>query len=115
MTKKQVEHEEYLKQSLWDGLVWTNGNSRTSVQDLNACQACNGRGRRAGKIKTCPGCEGSGQRTERKQMGSMIQRFQVLCSDYNGEGELPKAGSRCTLRNGTDKQPPPRVPRPIQW
>lgn len=41
-----------------------------------------------------------GMKTMMRQMGPMIQRFQTVCSDCNGEGEMIKDKDRCKTCHG---------------
>ncbi|KAI5297886.1 hypothetical protein KEM56_004462 [Ascosphaera pollenicola] len=43
---------------------------------------------------------GSGTRMMMRQMGPMIQRFQTVCNDCNGEGEMIKDRDRCKKCQG---------------
>ena len=38
-------------------------------------------------VKKCIGCDGRGVKTMLRQMGPMMQRFQIVCPDCGGEGE----------------------------
>ncbi|PGH19193.1 chaperone DnaJ [Polytolypa hystricis UAMH7299] len=69
--------------------------SKLALQKSVICPGCDGRGGKEGAVKTCTGCSGSGMRTMMRQMGPMIQRFQTVCQDCNGEGEMMKERDRC--------------------
>jgi DnaJ family protein A protein 2 len=51
-------------------------------------------------VKKCSGCNGAGMKTMMRQMGPMIQRFQVVCPDCNGEGEIIRDKDRCKHCHG---------------
>ena len=51
-------------------------------------------------MRQCPGCGGSGMKTMMRQMGPMIQRFQTVCPDCQGEGEMIRDKDRCKRCNG---------------
>ncbi|KXX75894.1 Mitochondrial protein import protein mas5 [Madurella mycetomatis] len=69
--------------------------SKLALQRSIICPKCEGRGGKEGAVRKCPGCDGHGMKTMMRQMGPMIQRFQTVCSDCNGEGELVKEKDRC--------------------
>lgn len=69
--------------------------SKLALQRSIICPKCDGAGGKAGAVKTCPGCDGHGMKTMMRQMGPMIQRFQTVCPECNGEGEIIKDKDRC--------------------
>lgn len=69
--------------------------SKLALQKSVICPQCDGRGGKEGAVKTCGPCNGSGMRTMMRQMGPMIQRFQTVCQDCNGEGETIRERDRC--------------------
>lgn len=69
--------------------------SKLALQKSIICPACDGRGGKEGAVKTCSGCNGAGMKTMMRQMGPMIQRFQTVCPDCNGEGETIRDRDRC--------------------
>jgi DnaJ homolog subfamily A member 2 len=82
-----------LKVSLED--LYKGKVSKLALQKTVLCHKCDGKGGKAGSIKTCKGCNGTGQKIVMRQMGPMIQRFQALCPDCNGEGETIPAKDKC--------------------
>ncbi|OGE51736.1 hypothetical protein PENARI_c012G11720 [Penicillium arizonense] len=74
--------------------------SKLALQKSVICGGCDGRGGKEGAVKECTGCNGSGMKTMMRQMGPMIQRFQTVCPDCNGEGEIVKDKDRCKKCNG---------------
>jgi len=74
--------------------------SKLALQKTVLCHKCKGKGGKEGSIKTCKGCNGTGQKIVMRQMGPMIQRFQALCPDCNGEGEIIPAKDKCKECNG---------------
>jgi DnaJ family protein A protein 2 len=74
--------------------------SKLALQKSVICGGCDGRGGKEGAVKDCTGCNGSGMKTMMRQMGPMIQRFQTVCPDCNGEGEIVKDKDRCKKCNG---------------
>lgn len=69
--------------------------SKLALQKSVICPACDGRGGKEGAVKTCSGCNGAGMKTMMRQMGPMIQRFQTVCPDCQGEGEIVRDKDRC--------------------
>lgn len=69
--------------------------SKLALQKNVLCSKCNGLGGKEGAVKKCNGCGGSGTKTMMRQMGPMIQRFQTVCTDCGGEGEIIKEKDRC--------------------
>lgn len=74
--------------------------SKLALQKSVICSACDGRGGKEGAVKTCHGCNGTGAKTMMRQMGPMIQRFQTVCPDCGGEGELIRDRDRCKKCSG---------------
>lgn len=69
--------------------------SKLALQRSIICPKCEGRGGKEGAVRKCTTCDGHGMKTMMRQMGPMIQRFQTVCPDCNGEGELVKEKDRC--------------------
>ncbi|KEF55055.1 DnaJ like subfamily A member 2 [Exophiala aquamarina CBS 119918] len=69
--------------------------SKLALQKSVICSACEGRGGKEGAVKTCAGCNGAGMKTMMRQMGPMIQRFQTICPDCQGEGENIRDRDKC--------------------
>lgn len=69
--------------------------SKLALQKSIICPGCEGRGGKEGAVKTCSGCNGVGMKTMMRQMGPMIQRFQTVCPDCQGEGETIRERDRC--------------------
>lgn len=74
--------------------------SKLALQKSVICSGCEGRGGKEGAVKSCTGCSGSGMKTMMRQMGPMIQRFQTVCPDCNGEGEMIRDKDRCKKCSG---------------
>ncbi|KAL4967465.1 type I HSP40 co-chaperone YDJ1 [Aspergillus stella-maris] len=74
--------------------------SKLALQKSVICSTCDGRGGKEGAVKSCSGCNGSGMKTMMRQMGPMIQRFQTVCPDCNGEGETIRDKDRCRNCHG---------------
>ncbi|GAB7363553.1 hypothetical protein MBLNU230_g3820t1 [Neophaeotheca triangularis] len=73
--------------------------SKLALQKSVICSKCEGRGGKEGAVKTCAGCQGQGMKTMMRQMGPMIQRFQTVCPDCNGEGESVREKDKCKQCN----------------
>ncbi|KAF4976350.1 hypothetical protein FZEAL_6970 [Fusarium zealandicum] len=80
--------------------VYRGKISKLALQRSIICPKCEGIGGKDGAVKRCPGCDGHGMKTMMRQMGPMIQRFQTVCPDCNGEGEIIKEKDRCKQCNG---------------
>lgn len=87
-----------MKVSLED--IYKGKTSKLALQKSVICNKCDGRGGKEGAVKKCAGCEGSGMKTMMRQMGPMIQRFNTVCPDCNGEGEMIRDKDRCKQCNG---------------
>jgi DnaJ family protein A protein 2 len=74
--------------------------SKLALQKSIICNKCDGRGGKEGAVKTCTGCNGAGMKMMMRQMGPMIQRFQTVCPDCNGEGEIVREKDKCKQCNG---------------
>lgn len=74
--------------------------SKLALQKSVICSKCEGRGGKEGAVKRCAGCDGVGMKTMMRQMGPMIQRFQTVCPDCNGEGETIRDKDRCKACSG---------------
>lgn len=73
--------------------------SKLALQKSVICSGCDGRGGKEGAVKTCSTCNGTGMKTMMRQMGPMIQRFQSVCNDCSGEGEMIRERDRCKRCN----------------
>lgn len=80
--------------------VYKGKVSKLALQKSVICSKCDGRGGKEGAVKTCTGCNGVGMKTMMRQMGPMIQRFQTVCPDCNGEGESIREKDKCKQCNG---------------
>ncbi|SCV05442.1 LANO_0H07580g1_1 [Lachancea nothofagi CBS 11611] len=76
---------------------------RTAKLALNKqilCRTCEGRGGKEGAVKKCVSCNGLGMKFVTRQMGPMIQRFQVECDACQATGTIIDAKDRCKTCNG---------------
>jgi len=74
--------------------------SKLALQKSVLCSKCDGRGGKEGAVKKCSGCGGAGMKTMMRHMGPMIQRFQTICPDCSGEGEIIRDKDRCKQCHG---------------
>jgi len=74
--------------------------SKLALQKSVICSKCDGRGGKEGAVRKCAGCDGHGMKTMMRQMGPMIQRFQTVCPDCNGEGEIIRDRDKCKQCDG---------------
>lgn len=68
------------------------GRSCTYLENFNTPSAGTKSGKPAPK---CDGCDGRGIKIVTKQMGSMLQQYQVYCPTCKGTGEAVKADDKC--------------------
>jgi DnaJ family protein A protein 2 len=80
--------------------VYRGKVSKLALQRSIICPKCDGLGGKEGAVRKCAGCDGHGVKHMMRQMGPMIQRFQTVCPDCNGEGELIKDKDRCKQCSG---------------
>jgi DnaJ family protein A protein 2 len=80
--------------------VYRGKVSKLALQKSVICPKCTGLGGKDGAVKKCAGCDGRGMKHMMRQMGPMIQRFQTVCPDCNGEGEIIKDKDRCKQCSG---------------
>ena len=80
--------------------IYNGKTSKLALQKSVICPGCEGRGGKAGAVKPCAGCGGSGMKTMMRQMGPMIQRFQTVCPDCQGEGEIIRDKDKCRQCKG---------------
>lgn len=76
---------------------------RTAKLALNRsilCATCTGTGSKDGKLKKCTSCNGMGMKFVTKQMGPMIQRFQTVCDQCQGQGDIISPDDRCPTCKG---------------
>ncbi|AEO53973.1 hypothetical protein MYCTH_2088290 [Thermothelomyces thermophilus ATCC 42464] len=88
---KTIHHVHHV--SLED--IYRGKVSKLALQRSIICPKCEGRGGKEGAVRKCSGCDGHGMKTMMRQMGPMIQRFQTVCPDCNGEGEIVRDKDRC--------------------
>ncbi|KAI9845821.1 MAG: Type I HSP40 co-chaperone [Sclerophora amabilis] len=80
--------------------IYNGKVSKLALQKSVICSKCEGRGGKDGAVRKCSGCDGQGMKTMMRQMGPMIQRFQTVCPDCQGEGEIIRDKDRCKQCNG---------------
>ncbi|RKP11599.1 DnaJ domain-containing protein, partial [Piptocephalis cylindrospora] len=88
---KDVGHG--LKVTLED--LYKGKTSKLALQRNIICKKCDGKGGKAGAVKSCSTCNGQGVRLTIRQMGPMIQQVQQTCPDCRGEGEIINQKDRC--------------------
>ncbi|KAK6338427.1 Type I HSP40 co-chaperone [Orbilia blumenaviensis] len=80
--------------------LYKGKTSKLALQKTVVCTKCNGIGGKEGSVTKCKGCNGMGMKTMMRQMGPMIQRFQTVCPDCNGEKEIIKEKDKCKACQG---------------
>lgn len=97
---RPIKHQH--KVSLED--MYRGKVSKLALQKSVLCHTCHGRGGKEGAVKTCSSCDGQGVKMMMRQMGPMIQRFQTVCPECNGEGEMIRDKDRCKTCHGKKTQ-----------
>ncbi|KAL9060443.1 MAG: hypothetical protein Q9162_000616 [Coniocarpon cinnabarinum] len=80
--------------------MYRGKTSKLALQKSVICSTCRGRGGKEGAVRTCSSCDGQGVKMMMRQMGPMIQRFQTVCPECNGEGEMIRDRDRCKTCKG---------------
>lgn len=83
--------------------LYTGKTTKISVNRHIICDHCQGSGAKSGfSPEKCKGCKGKGFKSLMKEIGpGMIQQFQTLCPDCQGQGSTIKSEDRCHSCNGT--------------
>jgi len=82
-----------LKVSLED--IYKGKTSKLALQKMVICKKCDGKGGKAGAVKTCNNCNGTGVKVTIRQFGPMVQQLQQNCQQCNGEGEMIDEKHKC--------------------
>ncbi|XVF22812.1 hypothetical protein REPUB_Repub12eG0203200 [Reevesia pubescens] len=79
-----------------------NGTTKKLSLSRNAlCSKCKGKGSKSGASSTCYGCQGTGMKITRRQIGlGMIQQMQHVCPECRGSGEVISDRDRCPQCKG---------------
>jgi DnaJ family protein A protein 2 len=79
-----------------------NGNKRfLQISRYRVCTTCKGSGsKNPGADTKCPGCNGKGTKTIKRQIPMGIIQQTIQCNDCNGEGTTVKEKDRCTECKG---------------
>ncbi|CDK27819.1 unnamed protein product [Kuraishia capsulata CBS 1993] len=80
--------------------LYKGRDAKLALRKTVLCKSCEGRGGKAGSVKKCTGCGGSGTKFITRQMGPVIQRMQAVCDECNGSGDIIPPKDRCTVCNG---------------
>ncbi|SCU88414.1 LADA_0E10000g1_1 [Lachancea dasiensis] len=92
---KDIKHE--MSASLEE--LYKGRTAKLALNKQVLCKTCEGRGGKAGSVKKCVGCNGQGMKFITRQMGPMIQRFQVECDACSGTGTIIDPKDRCKTCN----------------
>ncbi|XP_027334189.1 dnaJ protein homolog 2-like isoform X1 [Abrus precatorius] len=88
-----------LKVSLED--VYNGTTKKLSLSRNILCQKCKGKGSKSGTAGNCFGCQGTGMKITRRQIGlGMIQQMQHVCPECRGTGEVISERDRCPQCKG---------------
>lgn len=75
-------------------------SSKLALTRKILCKSCDGKGGPKDAVKKCSSCGGHGIKLVTKQMGPMIQRFQVTCDVCSGKGEIINPSKACKTCKG---------------
>ena len=64
------------------------------------CSKCEGKGGKAGAVRSCGSCNGRGIKITLRQMGPMLQQIQQPCNECDGTGEVINQKDRCKQCSG---------------
>ncbi|XP_014516725.1 dnaJ protein homolog 1 [Vigna radiata var. radiata] len=88
-----------LKVSLED--VYNGATKKLSLSRNVLCPKCKGKGSKSGATSRCFGCQGTGMKVTRRQIGlGMIQQMQHVCPDCRGSGEVISERDKCSQCKG---------------
>ncbi|XP_004510114.1 dnaJ protein homolog 2-like [Cicer arietinum] len=88
-----------LKVSLED--VYNGTTKKLSLSRNVLCPKCKGKGSKSGTAGRCFGCQGTGMKITRRQIGlGMIQQMQHVCPECKGTGEVISERDRCPQCKG---------------
>ncbi|XP_061341924.1 chaperone protein dnaJ A6-like isoform X2 [Gastrolobium bilobum] len=88
-----------LKVSLED--VYNGTTKKLSLSRNVLCSKCKGKGSKSGTAGRCFGCQGTGMKITRRQIGmGMIQQMQHVCPECRGTGEVISERDRCPQCKG---------------
>ena len=88
-----------LKVSLED--VFNGTTKKLSLSRNALCSKCKGKGSKSGTAGRCFGCQGTGMKITRRQIGlGMIQQMQHVCPECKGTGEVISERDRCPQCKG---------------
>ncbi|MBW0522004.1 hypothetical protein O181_061719 [Austropuccinia psidii MF-1] len=93
---KDLQHR--IKVSLEE--LYVGKTTKIALQKHVICSKCEGRGGKAGAVKSCASCKGSGIKVAYRQMGPMVQQIQQTCSDCSGVGESINPKDQCKICEG---------------
>ncbi|XP_054781039.1 chaperone protein dnaJ A6-like [Prosopis cineraria] len=95
--RRQKHGEEVvhtLKVSLED--LYNGTTKKLSLSRNVLCAKCKGKGTKSGTAGRCYGCQGTGMKVTRRQIGlGMIQQMQHVCPDCRGTGEVISERDKC--------------------
>lgn len=81
--------------------VYNGTTKKLSLSRNVLCKKCKGKGSKSGSSGRCYGCQGSGMKVTRRQIGpGMIQQMQHVCPECRGSGEVINERDRCQQCKG---------------
>ncbi|KAI8449077.1 hypothetical protein BY996DRAFT_211690 [Phakopsora pachyrhizi] len=80
--------------------LYVGKTTKIALQKNVICSKCEGRGGKAGAVKSCSTCKGTGVKVVIRQFGPMVQQLQQTCTDCQGAGEIMNPKDRCKTCSG---------------
>ncbi|KAF9514874.1 hypothetical protein BS47DRAFT_1342654 [Hydnum rufescens UP504] len=75
--------------------LYKGKTTKLALNKTVICLKCDGKGGKAGAVRTCQGCQGRGIKVILRQLGPMLQQIQQPCSECDGKGEVINQKDRC--------------------
>jgi len=75
--------------------LYKGKTTKLALNKTVICSKCDGKGGKAGAVRTCQGCQGRGVKVMLRQLGPMLQQIQQPCSECDGKGEVINQKDRC--------------------
>ncbi|KAF8321811.1 hypothetical protein DL93DRAFT_2093755 [Clavulina sp. PMI_390] len=80
--------------------LYKGKTTKLALNKTVICSKCDGKGGKAGAVRTCNGCQGRGVKVMLRQLGPMLQQIQQPCGECEGKGEVINMKDRCKTCNG---------------
>ncbi|KAL6931079.1 probable Mitochondrial protein import protein MAS5 [Hanseniaspora guilliermondii] len=80
--------------------LYKGKTSKLALTRKILCKSCDGKGGPKDAVKKCTSCNGHGIKMVTKQMGPMIQRYQIPCEACSQTGEIINPAKACKTCKG---------------